>query len=271
MVTATDAWGIDIDSLWKVFANGPDREPTVALQDVNLSVDPGKFVALIGRSGCGKTTLLRCVGGLTRPTDGGTRINGAPLHNHHGRLNRDVLGSFGFAFQDPNLLPWRSTIENIALPLQLANELDDAGREHAGALADAVGLGEFRDALPKQLSGGMKQRVSLARSLIRAPRVLLMDEPFGALDAMTRESMNRLMHDLWRSHGNTVVLVTHSVQEAVFLANRVIVMTPRPGRIAYDLKIDLPEERTTSVMGSKQFVDYVSELRNLLGAEGHDE
>ncbi len=208
----------------------------LALRDVCLRVQEGEFVALVGPSGCGKTTLLRMVAGLLSPEQGRIRYDGQVL--------TEPPTDMGMVFQKPTLLPWRSVWDNVALPLQVIGQAVEVPQ--IMGLIEAVGLTGFEKALPAELSGGMQQRVSLARALISNPRLLLMDEPFGALDMMLRNEMNQLLLDLWRRRRPTVLFVTHDIHEAVFLADRVITMGPRPGRVIGNLAIDLPRPRDSS-------------------------
>jgi NitT/TauT family transport system ATP-binding protein len=209
------------------------------LDDVSFQVQETEFLCLVGPSGCGKTTLLKLIAGLQQPTSGHIRLAGRDVH----RPSRQV----GFVFQEPTLMAWRTVRENVMLPL----ELNGSGKERAGQKAetmlDLVGLTGFEDAYPAQLSGGMAQRVALARALVHDPQLLLLDEPFGALDALTRERMGRELLRIWRASRKTVVLVTHSVPEAVFLADRVLVLGPRPATIVAEVPVDLPRPRTQTV------------------------
>ena len=252
----TIGWGLSINGVSKVFGEGTAR-PTHALHDVSMDIEAGEFVSLLGRSGCGKTTLLRIIGGLEESTAGSVTFQPADGATR-------VRPRFGFAFQEANLLPWRSVRQNIALPLELNQVPKDERASRAEEFATNVHLGEFLDHLPKQLSGGMAQRVALARSFVDDPEVLLMDEPFGALDAMTRESMNMLLGGIWMRHRSTVVLVTHSIQEAVLLSSRVFVMTPSPGQLSAVVSVDLPFPRTVQMLTSSAFVTAADEIRSII-------
>jgi NitT/TauT family transport system ATP-binding protein len=223
-------------------------QPLSVLEDVSLSVAEGEFVALVGPSGCGKSTLLRLMAGLIAPTSGGIRVFGGPPQE--AVRQRQV----GFVFQNPVLLPWRSVTHNVQLPLEVAGALDAQGRQRVTELIDLVGLQGFEDARPSQLSGGMRQRAALARALITRPRLLLLDEPFGALDEITRQRMNLELLRIWREVGVTSVLVTHSIPEAAFLANRVVVLSARPGRIMRVIDIDFdPSQRGTQLLRDRAF------------------
>ena len=238
------------------------QRPLTALDGIDLTVGRGEFVSIIGPSGCGKTTLLRIIGGLQSPTAGWVLIDGRPPQ----QAQREK--QIGFVFQDPSLLPWRNVVDNVRLPLQVNGRRDSLPGKNPEGLIDLVGLREFGGYYPHQLSGGMQQRVALARSFVTAPSVLLMDEPLGALDEITRSDMRFELMRVWRSEavtaGCTVVFVTHSIAEAVLLSDRVIVMSPQPGRVAASLDIDLPRPRNEDIEETQPFVDYTRLLRGTL-------
>jgi len=227
---------VSFSNVNKVFNPGGPN-PTVALQDLNLTVRANEFIALIGPSGCGKSTLLRLVGDLIQPTSGAIVINGKSAHQ--ARLDQD----YGMVFQSPVLFEWRKIIKNVMLPMELRGMSKAEQMQRARELLDLVELTGFEDHYPWQLSGGMQQRASIARALAIRPKLLLMDEPFGALDEMTRERMNMELHDIWQQTDTTVLFVTHSIAEAVFLSTRIIVMSARPGRIMAVVDVDLPVPR----------------------------
>ncbi len=231
-----------------------------ALDRVNLSIGAGELVAIVGPSGCGKSTLLRILAGLLPTTEGEARLHGSRIDGPR----RDI----GVVFQTPVLFPWRTVLENVLLPVDVQRLGRDKMRAAAMELLRLVGLEGFENNLPRQLSGGMQQRAALVRALIHDPSVLLMDEPFGALDAMTREQMNLELQRIWMERQKTVVFVTHSVGEAVFLADRVVVMSPRPGRIVDTLEVDFPRPRPLSVMNTEAFGVHVSRIREKLNATG---
>ncbi|MBK9234295.1 MAG: ABC transporter ATP-binding protein [Anaerolineae bacterium] len=241
-----------------------------ALANVSFDVHDGEFVALVGPSGCGKSTLLRLVGGLLAPDEGEVLMNGAPVTGPRTEI--------GFVFQAANLMPWRTVLDNIALPLDVLGAAAtgvaasgmtraDARRE-ARRLSDLVGLQGFEQAYPRQLSGGMQQRVVLARALIHRPRLLLLDEPFGALDALTRERMNFELLRVWQLRQATVILVTHSIAEAVLLADRVMVMGPRPGHVTATIPIPLPRPRSADLLSTEHFGRLALAVRRAIDQAG---
>ena len=245
-----------IENVTKSFSIKGNKEKVVAVEEISLSVMQSEFVALLGPSGCGKSTILRLISSLETPTEGTVKING--------KLPRSMASkhALGVAFQDHALLPWLSVWDNIALPLDLANRPIDTNL--VNSLVDLVGLRGFEKARPKQLSGGMRQRVSIARALILSPEVLLLDEPFGALDAVTRRQMNIELQRIWTLQQITTVLVTHSVEEAVFLADRILVLSVRPGRIIREVEVPFERPRKQSIMRSNDFHHLVDELTEAL-------
>lgn len=256
-MTSATAPYIEVEGLSKTFEGSRQSVPVHALDDVNITVQRGEFLAIVGPSGCGKSTLMRVVAGLRKATSGSTRIDGEP-----------VTGpvKVGFVFQTPALLPWRSSLDNVLLAPQLAGLRVADYRERARELLDRVGLAGFESQLPGELSGGMQQRVALARALIIDPELLMMDEPFGALDAMTRDEMNLLLLRVWDSGAErkTVLFVTHSIPEAVFLADRIMVMTPRPGRVAEVVDSVLDRPREHSMQGTAEFAKQVVDIYDRL-------
>jgi NitT/TauT family transport system ATP-binding protein len=242
---------------------------THALRDISLAVRPGEFVSLVGRSGCGKTTLLRILAGLVPPTSGHVLAGGADLWQA-GRPDPAALEKFGMVFQEANLFPWFSIEDNIALPLKLRGVDRSARRARAGQLCELVGLGGFEKAYPRELSGGMRQRAAIARALSYDPSILLMDEPFGALDALTRDRMNLELQRISVVTGATVVFVTHSITEAVFLSDRVVLLSPRPGRIRSVTSVGFPRPRSLDVETETGFQEIVRRLRRELDEEGEE-
>ena len=234
-----------------------------ALDGVSLAVRPGEFVSLLGPSGCGKSTLLRLVADILPPSEGQLEVAGGGPDA--ARLRR----AFGFVFQDATLLAWRNALQNVLLPLEISGDRR-RGRERAAQLLELVGLKGFETAYPWQLSGGMRQRVSIARALITSPQILLMDEPFGALDEITRERMNQELVQIWQATGTTILFVTHSSPEAVFLSDRVVVLTARPGRVKLELPVELPRPRDPSIKETVEFARYTAELRRALAGEASE-
>jgi NitT/TauT family transport system ATP-binding protein len=227
-----------------------------AIKDVDLTVEDGEFLTVVGPSGCGKTTLLRTVGGLQEPTTGSVRVNGATTDA--ARSNAEL----GYVFQQHTLLPWKSAVENVTFLREMAGK--SADREEARRLLREVGLEGFESARPAVLSGGMKQRVAIARAIHLGAEILLMDEPFGELDEITRERLGVEIRRLWRAERKTVVFVTHSVPEAVFLADRCVVMESDPGRVIETFEVDLPRPRTDEVYSSDAFQEQVAAIRSVL-------
>lgn len=234
---------------------GSGRATVPALDDVSLQVDAGEFVSLLGPSGCGKSTLLMLMAGLLQPTTGEIEI----ARHRVTRPVRDV----GIVFQTPTLLPWRTVIQNVLLQTQVRHWSTNSYRPVARSLLEGLGLSEFEDAYPSALSGGMQQRVSIARALIHDPSLLLMDEPFGALDALTRDQMNIDLQDRWLQSHQTVVFVTHDITEAVMLSDRVLVMSGRPATVDHDITIELPRPRRLAIRESQQFNEYTRRIRQI--------
>jgi len=232
--------------------------PVHALSEVDLAIAPGEFVSLIGPSGCGKTTLLRVIADLEPISAGEVLVNG--MTPHEARLAR----AYGYVFQAPALFPWRTVLANVMLPLQIQGRSNAECRRVAMEQLERVGLGGFERRFPWQLSGGMQQRVSIARALGFEPRLLMMDEPFGALDEITRDRLNEQLQGLWRREKRTVVFVTHSIAEAAYLSTRIMVMSPRPGRIVREIRSTLPDERHLGMRDSPAFVALAHEVREAL-------
>lgn len=247
------------EGLWHTYHDAP-AGPMPALADFSLAAASGEFLAVVGPSGCGKTTLLRILGGLLRPDAGEVWLQGQPLTAPH----REI----GFVFQRANLMPWRTVLANVVLPLQVQGMARDKAEAHALSLISLVGLQGSERNYPRQLSGGMQQRVALARALVYDPQVLLLDEPFGSLDALTRERMNLELSRIWSLRRQTVVMVTHSIPEAVFLADRVLVMSPRPGRLRATVKVTLPRPRALEMMASGDFGGLTQEVRRQIDTNG---
>ncbi|HEY7678312.1 MAG TPA: ABC transporter ATP-binding protein [Candidatus Methylomirabilis sp.] len=231
-----------------------------ALHDITFDVSEGEFVTVVGPSGCGKTTLLMILGGLLSKTKGEVQLSGTPVNGPR----RDI----GIVFQSSVLLPWRTVLQNTLLTAEILALDPRSARARAMALLDLVGLHGFEDKYPKELSGGMQQRAAITRALLHDPAILLMDEPFGALDAMTREQMNLELQRIWRESGKTILLITHSIPEAVFLGDRVLVMTPRPGKLAETIQVGIPRPRSLDVMATPRFGEITHEIRALFQQKG---
>ena len=256
---ASAAYSVECQSVTVRFLT--QHRSVMALQNLNLQVGNGEFMTLLGPSGCGKSTLLRVVADLIPPTRGAIKVLG--VSPSEARLRRDM----GFVFQDPALLPWRTAIQNVALPLEVARATVKSGKPARATpreLLALVGLKGSENAYPHELSGGMRQRVAIARALASDPRVLLMDEPFGALDEITRDRLNEELRRLWRELGMTVLFVTHSIFEAAYLGQRVLMMAANPGRVQEVVPVNLPHDRTLAVRETPEFVALTSQLRRLL-------
>ena len=250
---------IEARDLVKTYATH-DGTMLQALGPISVEVPSGGFMTIVGPSGCGKSTLLKLLAGLIPKSSGSIRVSGTEVTAPHPDI--------GMVFQSPVLLPWKTAIENVLLPARVLG-LDMAqSRERALKLLAMVGLQDFADKYPKELSGGMQQRVAIARALIHDPSILMMDEPFGALDAMTRELMNVELLRIWHEAGKTIVFVTHSIPEAVFLATQVMVLSNRPGRIADMVDIDLPGSRTLDIMSTDAFGVFASRIRSQFNSQG---
>lgn len=247
------------DTVGKVYANG-----TIALEDISFSVEDGQFVSLVGPSGCGKSTLLRMIAGLGPITSGTILVEGMPP-----KQARQETADTAFVFQDATLMPWRSVLGNVELPLELRGVSKSERRVTAMNALETVGLADVARAYPRELSGGMRMRVSLARALAAHPRLLLMDEPFGALDEITRQRLNAELLRLCALANWTVVFVTHNVFEAVFLSTRILVMSARPGRIISEVTVPLPRERVPELRTDPEYTRIVGQVVSLLGSAGH--
>uniref|UniRef100_A0A7C3HJ38 ABC transporter ATP-binding protein n=2 Tax=Meiothermus ruber TaxID=277 RepID=A0A7C3HJ38_MEIRU len=248
---------VSVRDVSMVFPNG-----TVALKDANLEIAQGEFISLIGPSGCGKTTLLRLLADLIQPSSGTIRIGDkSPEEARKAR-------AYGYVFQAPTLMEWRNVLSNVMLPLEVMNFPVQERRARAERMLALVGLEKFARHYPWQLSGGMQQRVSIARALAFDPQLLFMDEPFGALDEITRENLNLELLRLWRETGKTIIFVTHSIPEAVFLSTRIVVMTPRPGKIETVIPVDLPQPRTFETRETTRFFELATAVREAL-RKGH--
>lgn len=259
MTASTPPAAFGFTGLHKTYPS-KDGQTIVALQNVGFDVLPGEFVTVVGPSGCGKSTLLRILAGIARASSGTVSIAGRAVTGP----SREI----GVVFQSPVLLPWRTVLQNVLVPAQIQRRDMAQAHRRAQDYLELVGLKGFETKYPGELSGGMQQRVGIARALVNDPSLLLMDEPFGALDAMTRETMNLELLKIKERSGATVMLVTHSIPEAVFLGDRVVVMSPRPGRVTQIVTVDLPKPRPLSIINSDAFGTYVSGIRSNLNASG---
>ena len=260
-MTGTEHPGIALVGVEKWY--GTRDQPVHALAATDLAVARGELLVLLGPSGCGKTTMLRMIGGLMKPTSGAIHVAGRNLWLE-GRRQDDAVAEMGMVFQEANLFPWLTVDQNIALPLELRGVPKAERLERARALGRLVGIAGFGTRWPRELSGGMRQRAAIARALSYDPKILLMDEPFGALDAMTRDAMNLELLRIWQATGKTIVLVTHSITEAVFLADRIVLLSPRPGRIDTEVQVDLPRPRTLDIQAEPRFQQLAVQLRHRL-------
>ncbi len=249
---------IEVHSLSKIYATSSGA--TVALRELDFDISAGEFVSVVGQSGCGKSTLLKILSGLLSFSSGTVTLNGTALQGPSKEA--------AVVFQSPVLLPWRTVLDNVLLPIEFRGLRRSEYRQSALELLSITGLSDFADRYPYELSGGMQQRAAIARALLPDPKLLLMDEPFGALDAMTREQMNLELMRIWSRSRKTIFFITHSIAEAIFLSDRVIAMTSRPGRIADIIDIDLPRPRDLSVINTDRFGVYAAHLRTLLDAQG---
>ena len=249
---------IRIANLEKRF-NTRSGETVNALTNVNLDIREGEFISVVGPSGCGKTTLLRILAGLEQATSGVAECAGSQI--------TEPRPDVGVVFQQATLLPWNTVLENVLLPARLRNDKSEAVVTRARGLLSFMGLKDFAEKYPFELSGGMQQRVSICRALMREPRILLMDEPFGALDAMTREAMNMELMRVWSEEKKTVVFITHSIPEAVLLGDRVVVMSPRPGRISEVIDVDVGRPRSLQTMATPRFGEICHHIRTIFGAQ----
>ncbi|GIK41949.1 MAG: ABC transporter ATP-binding protein [Chloroflexota bacterium] len=246
---------MQVESLGKTF-EGANNSTLLAIANISFTVSPGEFLAIVGPSGSGKTTLLQLLAGLMPPTKGQVRLDGVPLTKPQPEI--------AIVFQKPNLMPWRTVLDNVLLPLQIQGVSAGEAQHQGQEVLALVGLSEFALAYPKQLSGGMEQRVAVARALIQQPQILLLDEPFGALDALTRERLNGELLRLWQNQNLTALMVTHNIREAVFLADRVLVLSPRPATIAAEFAINLPRPRPKGIEYSEEFGQLAFEIRQAI-------
>ena len=256
---STSGVAVEISKLDKTYQS-QTGEAIEALRQLDLSIRPGGFVSVVGPSGCGKSTLLMLIAGLLPASGGRVTLDGTLVDKPHTEV--------GVVFQRDLLLPWRTVLDNVLLPIEIKHWDKSEYRGRAEELLEKVGLGGFGKKYPSDLSGGMRQRVAICRALIQQPGLLLMDEPFGALDALTREQMGYDVLKMWRDIGNTVLFITHSIDEAVFLADRVLVMSPRPGEVVRDIHVELERPRGSATHSNPRFVEYTQEVRRLFEEQG---
>lgn len=269
MNTTEPGWFVDFQDVWLAYNAELQAANHFAVEAIDLKVRLGEFIAIVGPSGCGKSTFMKLATGLKMPSKGRILIDGAAVTG--------PLKISGMSFQAPSLLPWRSTVDNVLLPLEIVEPYRSSFKskrkeyeQRARALLQKVGLGGYEDKFPWQLSGGMQQRASICRALIHEPKMLLLDEPFGALDAFTREDLWCILRDLWTEQQFNVILVTHDLRESVFLADTVYVMSKSPGRFVVKRQIDFPRPRDLELTYTREFTDIVHELRGHIGATRHN-
>ncbi len=253
---------IKFEHVSKVFETR--SQTIVAVKDYSMEIEKGEFISILGPSGCGKSTLIRMLDGIIEPTDGKIYIDGE-LVNGKKKISKTMLRKMGFIFQQPNLLPWYTVRENVALPLRIFGLKGQEWENKVDELIAMVGLTEYANAYPYEISGGMLQRAGVIRAMVHDPEILLMDEPFGALDELTREQLNMELLDIWKRTGKTVIFITHNIEEAVLLSSRVYVMGTNPGRLVETITLDLPRPRELSMITQPKFIDYKQRLEGYIG------
>lgn len=252
---------IMFEKVTKIFSTR--RQKITAVKDFSVTIDEGEFVSIVGPSGCGKSTIIRLLNGIIAPTEGTISIDG--VKNTRKKLPKEVLKKMGFIFQEPNLLPWLTIRDNVALPLKVFHMKEKEHQERLDELLHVVGLYENRNSFPSDVSGGMTQRAGVVRAMVHDPEILLMDEPFGALDGITQENLDMEILDVWERTGKTIIFITHSIEEAVLLSQRVFVMATEPGRLISEERIGLPYPRKLDMKVTKDFINYTNRITNLLG------
>ncbi len=252
---------IEFQNVSKVFY--ARRQTITAVKDFSLKVNPGEFVTIVGPSGCGKSTVIRMLDGITTPTSGNILIDGEDFSEK--KVDRETLKKIGFIFQEPNLLPWLTVEQNVELPLKIMHMNTLENQVRVKELIDMVGMRKYASAYPVEVSGGMTQRIGVIRAMVHDPEILLMDEPFGALDSITREQLNLELLQIWKKTHKTIIFITHNVEEAVLLSSRVYVMATGPGRLTDVVDIDLPRPRTLDMITDKKFIAYTKQLTSLIG------
>jgi len=250
---------VDVTKVFKTH-----RQIITAVDGVNMEIAEGDFVSIVGPSGCGKSTIIRMLDDIIKPTSGQIYIDGQEINNNK-KAPRDLIKKMGFIFQQPNLLPWLTVRQNVELPLKIFGLKEEKWEKHVDMLLEMVDLTEYANAYPLEISGGMVQRVGVIRAMVHDPEILLMDEPFGALDEMTREQLDIELLAIWRKTGKTIIFITHNVEEAILISSKVYVMTTNPGRVIAEVKIDLPRPRKLEMITDGRFLEYEMKLTNLIG------
>jgi len=253
---------IKFENVSKIFQTR--RQTIVAVKDFSMEIMPGEFVSVLGPSGCGKSTLIRMLDGIIKPTSGSISLDGERVESY-AKLPPSILRKIGFIFQQPNLLPWFSVRENVTLPLRIFGLKGGEWKEHVDNLIAMAGLKKYENASPAEISGGMLQRVGVIRAMAHNPEVLLMDEPFGALDEMTREQLNMELMQIWHEKRQTIIFITHNIQEALLMSSRIYVMGTNPGRLIRTVDVDLPRPRSLDMIVEPDFIEYEREIMNLIG------
>jgi len=260
---ASNTAKIAFENVTKVFQTR--SQEIVAVKGYSMHVDAGDFVSIIGPSGCGKSTLIRMLNGIIHPSSGELYIDGELVNTSAKKISRQTLRKMGFIFQQPNMLPWYTIRQNVMLPLKILGIDHEAERHYADSLIEMVGLKEYAGAYPLEISGGMLQRAGVVRAMVHKPEILLMDEPFGALDEMMREQLNMELLEIWRTLGITIIFITHNVEEAILLSSRIYVMGTQPGRLVETVDIGLTRPRDLGMITERRFADYEMRLTSLIG------
>ncbi|MBP1737554.1 MAG: ABC-type nitrate/sulfonate/bicarbonate transport system, ATPase component [Oscillospiraceae bacterium] len=240
------------------------RQTITALDDVNMRFYPGELVSIVGPSGCGKSTIIRMIDDIIKPSSGTITVNGT-VYDNQKPISRDMIRRLGFIFQIPNLYPWLTVRQNVTLPLEIMELNDSAHGEYADQLLNMIHLSDYANSYPREISGGMSQRIGVIRGMVHQPDILMMDEPFGALDDETREQLNLELLNIWRETGMTIIFITHNVEEAVLLSQRVYVMASHPGRVTADIKIEFDGPRTLDLINDPKFAAYCNQLETMIG------
>lgn len=248
---------------------GTTNEQLQVVQNINMDIQDKEFVCILGPSGCGKSTFLKLIGGIQPPTTGEITLDGKTYKEE---IPSDVLNTFGFVFQNSNLLPWRTAEQNLRLILEVHRLKGKEWLDRVDEMLQIVGLENYKHVFPHELSGGMKQRVGIARALVHNPKILLMDQPFGALDAITRKMLSYEMLNIWKKTRKTIIMVTNNVDEAILLANRIFILSPLPGTVTHEIKVNIPiEERGANIIELKQFIELQTEINNIIRMENKQE